>query len=96
MPAPRLLPAEIARSTELSGTVAHRYGIGAESVRKWRKRGSADCLDRSARPHHLPWKATEEEHAIVCTLRRASNFPLDDLTFIVCQLSFAGEWVMAE
>jgi len=53
-------------------------------VRKWRKRGAADCLDRSARPHLLPWKATEEERALVCTLRRTTNFPLDDLTFIVC------------
>ncbi len=75
--------AEIARSTEPSGTVARRYGISAETVRKWRKRGAADCLDRSARPHRLPWKASEEERAVVCTLRRATNFPLDDLTFVV-------------
>ena len=46
--------AEIARSTEPSGTVAQRYGISAETVRKWRKRGAGDCLDRSARPHQLP------------------------------------------
>ena len=76
--------AEIARFIEPSGTVAQRYGISAETVRKWRKRGVADCLDRSARPHQLPWKATEEERAIVCTLRRATNFPLDDLTSVVC------------
>jgi transposase InsO family protein len=76
--------AEIARSTEPSGTVAQRYGVSAETVRKWRKRGAADCLDRSARPHNLPWKATEEERVIVCTLRRSTNFPLDDLTFVVC------------
>ena len=75
--------AEIARSSEPSGIVAQRYGISAETVRKWRKRGVADCLDRSARPHQLPWKATEEERAIVCILRRATNFPLDDLTFVV-------------
>jgi hypothetical protein len=41
--------AEIARSSEPSGTVAQRYGISAETVRKGRKRGAADCLDRSAR-----------------------------------------------
>ncbi len=75
--------AEIARSSEPSGTVARRYGTSAETVRKWRKRGAADCLDRSARPHQLPWKATEEERAIVCALRRVTNFPLDDLTFVV-------------
>jgi len=52
-------------------------------VRKWRKRGAADCLDRSARPHQRPRKATEEERAIVCALRRATNFALDDLTFVI-------------
>jgi len=75
--------AEIARSTEPSSTLARRYGISAETVRKWRKRGPTDCLDRSARPYRLPWKASEEERAVVCTLRRATNFPLDDLTFVV-------------
>ena len=45
---------EIARSSEPSGIVAQRYGISAETVRKWRKRGVADCLDRSARPTSCP------------------------------------------
>lgn len=46
--------AETARSRDPSGTLAKRYGVGAETVRKWRKRGPDDCLDRSARPHRLP------------------------------------------
>jgi transposase len=75
--------AEIARSQESSGVLASRYGVSTETIRKWRKRGSADCQDRSARPHKLPWKASEEERAIVCALRRATGFPLDDLTFIL-------------
>src|ERR671920_289549 len=74
--------AEIARSGEPSGVLARRFGVSAETVRKWRKRGPEDCLDRSARPHRLPWKATEEERAVVCALRRATNFALDDLTFV--------------
>ena len=49
--------AEIARSDEPGSVLARRHGVGTETVRKWRKRGVADCLDRSARPHHLPWKA---------------------------------------
>src|ERR671913_1812923 len=73
--------AEIARSRESSGVLARRFGVSTETVRKWRKRGPADCQDRSARPHKLPWKASEEERAIVCALRRATGFPLDDLTF---------------
>src|SRR3954451_1494535 len=75
--------AEIACSHESSGVPAKRYGVSTETIRKWRKRGPADCQDRSARPHTLPWKASEEERAIVCALRRATGFPLDDLTFIV-------------
>jgi transposase InsO family protein len=75
--------AEIARSGEPTGELARRYGVSTETVRKWRKRGAADCLDRSARPHRLPWKASEEERAVVCALRRSTGFPLDDLTFVV-------------
>ena len=75
--------AEIARSGEPTGVLARRYGVSTETIRKWRKRGASDCRDRSARPHTLPWKATEEERAIVCALRRATNFALDDLTFVV-------------
>jgi transposase len=75
--------AEIARSDEPTGVLARRFGVSTETVRKWRKRGPDDCLDHSARPHRLPWKATDEERAVVCALRRATNFALDDLTFVV-------------
>jgi transposase InsO family protein len=75
--------AEIARSGEPTGELARRYGVSTETVRKWRKRGAADCRDRSSRPHKLPWKASGEERAVVCALRRATGFPLDDLTFII-------------
>src|ERR671913_2195436 len=75
--------AEIARSAEPTGELARRYGVSTETVRKWRQRGPAECRDRSSRPHQLPWKASEEEHAVVCALRRATGFPLDDLTFVV-------------
>src|SRR3954465_11086058 len=80
---PPAVRAEIARSQESSGVLASRYGVSSETIRKWRKRGPEDCQDRSARPHKLPWKASEEERAIVCALRRATGFPLDDLTFIL-------------
>src|SRR5215212_5942887 len=75
--------AEIARSREPTGVLARRFGVSTETIRKWRKRGPHDCQDRSARPHKLPWKASEEERAIVCALRRATGFPLDDLTFVI-------------
>ena len=85
--------AEIARSAEPTGVLARRYGISTETVRKWRRRGVANCLDHSARPHRLPWKASEEERAIVCALRRATHFPLDDLTFVVTHFVGGGEKV---
>jgi transposase InsO family protein len=75
--------AEIARSSEPSGLLARRYGVSTETIRKWRKRGVADCLDRYARLHRLPWKATDEERAVVCFLRERTNLALDDLTFVV-------------
>src|SRR5690349_16979132 len=75
--------AEIACSHARTGILAQRYGVSTETIPKWRKRGAADCLDHTARPHQLPWKATEAERAIVCTLRRITNFALDDLTFVI-------------
>jgi transposase InsO family protein len=75
--------AEIARSSEPAGELARRFGVSTETVREWRKRGPDDCRDRSSRPRKLPWKASEEERAVVCALRRATGFPLDDLTFVV-------------
>ena len=65
--------AEIARSSEPTGVLAKRFGVSRETIRKGRKRGPDDCQDRSARPHTLPWKASEEERAIVCALRRATS-----------------------
>lgn len=75
--------AEIARSTEPASVVAKRYGISDETVRKWRKRGEQQCQDRSSRPTRLVWRMTEEERAIICAVRRATGFALDDLTFVV-------------
>jgi transposase len=85
-PQARTTPAvrrEIAHSAEPTGVLANRFGVSTETIRKWRKRGTEDCQDHSSRPHKLPWKATEEERAIVCALRRSTGFPLDDLTFVV-------------
>ena len=67
--------AEIARSSEPTGELARRYGVSTETVREWRKRGPGDCLDRSARPHKLPWKAGREERAwcAPCAARPASR-----------------------
>jgi transposase InsO family protein len=76
--------AGIARSAEPAAEPAGRYGVSTEAIRKWRKRGAHDRRDRSSRPHRLPWKASEEERAVVRASRRATGFPLDDLAFVVC------------
>jgi transposase InsO family protein len=75
--------AEIARSTEPASVVAKRYGISDETVRKWRRRGEQAIQDRSSRPNRLAWRMTEEERAIICAVRRATGFALDDLTFVL-------------
>src|ERR687894_972114 len=85
-PQARTTPAvrqEIARSSEPTGVLAQRFSVSTETIRKWRKRRAQDCHDHSSRPHKQPCKATEEERAIVCALRQATGFPLDDLTFVV-------------
>ena len=66
---------EIARSREPTGVLARRFGVSSETIRKWRKRGPDNCQDRSAR--RLRWRATDEERAIVCELRRMTGFALD-------------------
>src|SRR3712207_4842113 len=75
--------AEIARSEEPTGVLARRYGVSTETIRKWRRRGRDDCRAPPARPHPPPGRATEEKRAVVCALRRATNFPLDALPFVV-------------
>jgi transposase-like protein len=49
--------AEIARSREPTGALARRYGVSTETIRKWRRRGPEDCLDRSPRPQGLRMKS---------------------------------------
>lgn len=75
--------AEIARSPESSGVLAKRYSVSTETIRKWRRRGPDACHDRSARPHKLPWRTSDEERAIVCALRRSTGFPLNALAFVI-------------
>lgn len=46
--------AEIAYSPENFGEFIKRYGVSAETIRKFRKRGPNVFQDRSARSHKLP------------------------------------------
>ena len=61
--------------------------VRIEIARKWRKRrGAGDHLDRSALLPKLPWRATDDERAIVCAVRRATRFALGDPTFALRHL----------
>ncbi len=85
-PNARTTPAVRAEIARLLGAPACWPSATASPPRPSASGASAaltDCQDRSARPHKLPWKASEEERAIVCALRRSTGFPLDDLTFVV-------------
>ena len=78
--------AGIARSGGPAGEPAGRYGVGAGTVREWRERGPAERRDRSSRPRKPPWRASGEERAVVCALRRAAGFTLDDLACVVAHV----------
>lgn len=73
---------EIAHSHDNSGVLALRYCVSSKTIRKWRRRGPDAYQDRSAMPHKLPWRAPDEERAIVRALSRSASFPLDALTFV--------------
>jgi len=34
-------------------------------------------------PKRLAWRMNEEERAIICAVRKATGFPLDDLAFLL-------------
>src|SRR4051794_9684534 len=69
--------AEIARSSEPTGELARRFGVSTETVRKWRKRGVADCRDRSSRPHKLRGRGGEGGGAVVGPRPRPPGSPWD-------------------
>ncbi|WP_222128210.1 hypothetical protein [Roseomonas gilardii] len=70
---------EIARSTEPVRMLAARYGVSTETIRKWQRRGEADCQDRSTRPHRLSAKTSPAQRDAIRALQCRLNFPLDDL-----------------
>ena len=53
--------AEIARSGEPTGELARRYGVSTGTIRKWRKRGPAECRDRPSRSTQLATRSDRTE-----------------------------------
>ena len=75
--------AEIARSSEPTGELAGATGSAPRPSASGASAGPGTASTAPPVRHKLPWKASEEERAVVCALRRATGFPLDDLTFVV-------------
>lgn len=69
---------EIARSLQPTGLLARGYGVSAETIRKWRKRGPEACLDRA-----IPAALESERRGARHRPRPAPGVPLDDLTFVI-------------
>ena len=53
--------AETARSSEGSGVPARRYGVSAETIREWRKRGTAAFVLRRSAKGSPPSRASLRE-----------------------------------
>ena len=72
--------AEIARSREPTGVLAQRSASQPRPSASGASAGLTRARTAPAARTSCPWTASEEERAIVCALRRATGFPLDDLT----------------
>ena len=65
---------------QASGTdkeLAQQYGIGVDTVRKWRRRATVN--DASHTPHRLQTTLNEAQEELVIYLRAQLLLPLDDL-----------------
>lgn len=63
--------------------LAKRFGVSAQTIRKWRRRDSVH--DRSHRPHRLQTCLNGSQENLVVLIRRALRLPLDDLLGVVRQ-----------
>lgn len=58
-------------------SIARRFGISDQTVRRWRERTEVE--DRSCTVRELPTTLSRAEEAVVCELRRTLRLSLDDL-----------------
>ena len=68
---------EIQESTESIAKLAKRYGINEKTVLKWKHRSTT--TDNKTGPKVRPSVLTPLEQQIICTVRRHTELPLDDL-----------------
>jgi len=63
--------------------LAQRFGVSAQTIRKWRRRDSIH--DRSHRPQRLQTSLNGTQENLVMCLRQALRLPLDDLLCLTRQ-----------
>ena len=57
--------------------LAEQFEVSTATIHHWKHQES--CLDRSCRPHTIPYALDDQEEALVLWLRRTAQLPLDDL-----------------
>ena len=75
--------AEIARSGEPIGLLAQRYDVSTEPSANGASAAQRIAPTTPPSPAGCRGRRPREQRAIVCAVRRATNFPLGDLTFVV-------------
>jgi len=63
--------------------LAKRFGVSAQTIRKWRQRDSMH--DRSHRPHRLQTSLNGSQENLAMCLRQALRLPLDELLILIRQ-----------
>lgn len=71
----------IQASAEPNTVLAKRFGVGVETIARWKRRDTVE--DGSHTPHRLQTTLTPEQEAIVLVLRKTLGLSLDDLLAVV-------------
>ncbi len=74
---------QIRQAEGTADDLARRFGVSAQTIRKWRHRDSVH--DRSHRPHRLQTSLNGSQENLVMCLRQALRLPLDDLLCLTRQ-----------
>ena len=67
----------IQKSELSSQALSKKYGVSIQTISKWRQRSFVE--DLSSRPHTIHYAFNELEKALICTVRKATWMPLDEL-----------------
>ena len=68
----------IHNSTDNNKVLAHRHQVSEKTVHKWKIR--TQFIDKSSRPKQVKYALSEEEQALVCTIRKLHWLPIDEVT----------------